>query len=175
MNMNKQIKKSETNNPPKLKRGERILLEVMKERSQQENNLLVNEIKTEKTIQERLSQIPKLEKAKMMFLINKRKKEQKIENKKKIISLIKGILIEVWNIIIILFGMLLMWLFITMPIGLILWILVDYNIFQYSVYDKGVDYVGWIVFCVCLVYGVKFYYDLIKERKESEKRKVKNN
>ena len=125
-------------------------------------------MKSEKTIQERYDQIPKLEIAKMQFLINKRKKAQKIENIKKINNLIKGILIEVWNIIIILFGMLLMWLFITAPIGLIIWILVDYNLVPYSVYDKGVDYVGWVVFCVCLVYGVKFYYDLIKEGKSKK-------
>jgi len=122
-------------------------------------------MKTKEEITEWLENLPKLEKAKMMFLINKRKKAQKIENIKKINNLIKGILIEVWNIIIILFGILLMWLFITMPIVLILWILVDYNIFPYSVYDKGVDYVGWVIFAICLVFGVKFYYDLIKERK----------
>lgn len=132
-------------------------------------------MKTKEEITEWLENLPKLEKAKMMFLINKRKKAQKIENIKKINNLIKGILIEVWNIIIILFGMLLMWLFINMPIVLIIWFLADYNIVSYSVYDKGVDYVGWVVFCVCLVFGIKFYYDLIIERKESEKHKIKKN
>lgn len=119
-------------------------------------------MKTAKTIQERLAQIPDSHKAKMMFQIKKRQKQEKRQRIKNLFDSLFEILFTIGRILFV-------WIIIWIPIALSISILAKYNIIPKYVDDKGIDYIGWVVFFLSCIYGVKSHLILRKFRIENQK------
>lgn len=119
-------------------------------------------MKPTKTIQERLAQIPDNHKAKMMFLIEKRQKQEKKLRLKKLFNSLFDIMLTIGRILFI-------WIIIFIPIALSISILSQQNIIPKYVDDKSVYYIGWIIFFFSCIYGVKTHLLLRKFHKRKEK------
>ena len=119
-------------------------------------------MKTAKTIQERLAQIPDSHKAKMMFLIEKRQKQEKKLRLKKLFNSLFDIMLTMGRILFI-------WIIIFIPIALSISILSQHNIIPKYVDDKSVYYIGWIIFFFSCIYGVKTHLLLRKFHNRKEK------
>lgn len=119
-------------------------------------------MKTAKTIQERLAQIPDSHKAKMMFLIEKRQKQEKKYRLKKLFN-------SLFDIVLTLGRILFVWIITFIPIALSISILSQHNVIPKYVDDKGVNYIGWIIFIISCIYGVKSHLLLRKFHNREEK------
>jgi hypothetical protein len=119
-------------------------------------------MKTAKTIQERLAQIPDSHKAKMMFLIEKRHKQEKKNRLRKLFNSLFDVMFTLGRILIV-------WIIIFIPIELCISILSQHNIIPIYIYHNGIDYIGWIIFIFSCIYGVKSHLLLRKFRNRKEK------
>ncbi len=119
-------------------------------------------MKTKEELSDWVKNLPQAEKAKMMFQIKKRQKQEKKQR-------LKNLFDSLFEIFLTLGRILFVWIIIMMPIALSISILSKYNIIPKYVDDKGVDYIGWIIFFFSCIYGVQSHLALRKFTKENKK------
>lgn len=119
-------------------------------------------MKTAKTIQERLAQIPDSHKAKMMFLKKKRENQEKKHRLKKILNSLFDIMLTLGRVLFV-------WIIIFIPFVLSISILSKHNIITKYADNKSVYHIGWIIFLFSCIYGVKTHLLLRKFKNRKEK------
>ena len=119
-------------------------------------------MKTKEELSDWVKNLPQAEKAKMMFQIKKRQKQEKKQR-------LKNLFDSLFEIFLTLGRILFVWIIIMMPIALSISILSKYNIIPKYVDDKSVYYIGWIIFFFSCIYGVKTHLLLRKLHNRKEK------